>query len=119
MTTAIVGLRYALSIESVRSDNIRTCLEIAAVNVEDDIRACQSKHIIIAFHLSSHVAQERATKVFLVQPEGLNHRAHGSIQKQDTSLYCITEHHLLPIEVTYRSLFRLQIYIKKAIYKPF
>ena len=61
----IIRLRDTLAREGVRRDDVGARLQIASVNIRDDIRASDIEHIVVALHHARHVAETFATKVIL------------------------------------------------------
>ena len=88
----IVGHGNALGTECIGFDNVRSGLKIGFVNLLNQIRTGNAKHIIVAFHLSGQVTEPFSTKIIFCQMIALNHRTLGSVQNQnalsDSFLYC-------------------------------
>ena len=88
----VVGLRYALGAECVGLNDIGTCAQVAAVDVEDNNRARQTQHVVVALHLhllqaTKSFAQVVAPEVGFRQAVRLHHRTHSAVQNQDTLTY--------------------------------
>ena len=61
----IICLRDTLAREGVRRDDVGARLQIASVDIRDDIRASDVEHIVVALHHARHVAETFATEVIL------------------------------------------------------
>ena len=79
----IIRLRDALAREGIGCDDISTSLQVASVDVRDDIRAGDVEHVVVALHHARHVAETFATKVVLSQIIFLNLRTHGTVKNQN------------------------------------
>ena len=79
----VVGKRYALCVEGVGLDDMRTGGEVLPVNITDDIGACKAKQVIIAFYIQVPVLKTLAAIVGLLKPAALDHGAHCPIQNKD------------------------------------
>ena len=77
--------------ECICFDNIRTCRQILAVNVLYHIGACQTKQVIVTFHLSGNLREAFTPKIFLCQVVLLYHGAHCTIQNKDALTHQTTK----------------------------
>ncbi len=81
---AVVGLGDARRGEGVGGDDIGARAEIREVNVADLGRLAEDEQIVVAAHLAVPGIEARAPIAFLVEPERLDHGAHGAVEHQDT-----------------------------------
>ena len=87
----IIGHTDAGGTECICFDNIRTCRQILAVNVLYHIGACQTKQVIVTFHLSGNLREAFTPKIFLRQVVLLYHGAHCTIQNKDALTHQTTK----------------------------
>jgi hypothetical protein len=79
----IVGLRDRRPTERVRLDDVGTGLEVLLVYREDDVRARQHQHVVVAAQLFRVRCEALAAEIFFGQLMALNHRAHRPIEHED------------------------------------
>ena len=87
----IIGHTDAGGTECICFDNIRTCRQILAVNVLYHIGACQTKQVIVTFHLSGNLREAFTPKISLCQVVLLYHGAHCTIQNKDALTHQTTK----------------------------
>ena len=80
---AVVGLRDAGRGERVGRDDVGAGAEIGEVDGAHRVRPRQIEQIVVAAHLAVPGVEARAAKAFLVEPERLDHRAHGAVEHQN------------------------------------
>ena len=88
----IVGHGNALGAECIGFDNVCSGLQIGLMNLLNQFRTGNAKHIIVTLHLSGQIAEAFTTKVLFTQMIILDHSSKGSVQNQNTLsdyfLYC-------------------------------
>ena len=67
MLQAIVTLRYALSIERVSLDDVRTRLQVGLVDPQNDVWLSQAKQIIVVLELLGDIL-EPLTYITMLDP---------------------------------------------------
>ena len=82
MLAAILGLRYAVGIESRCLNYIGTRSKIAGVYLTYHIGACEHKDIVVALQQPVVASKQGATEIILAQPIALHHSTHGTIEHQ-------------------------------------
>ena len=82
---AIVGLRDAVGVKSVRLDQIGASFQIGQVDGADDVGLGQHEQVVVALHVAGPIGKARAAEVGLAQPVLLDHRAHSPIEDEDTA----------------------------------
>ncbi len=80
---AVIGLRDARGGEGVGRDDIGASTEVSEMNVTDLGRLAENKEVVVAAHLAVPRIESRAAIAFLVEPERLDHGAHGSVEHED------------------------------------
>ncbi len=80
---AVVGLRDARRGEGVGGDDVGAGAEIGQMNIADRIGPRQVEEIVVPPHLPVPGVEARAAKRGLVQPERLDHGAHGAVEHED------------------------------------
>lgn len=68
MLQAIVTLRYALSIERVCLDDVRTRLQVGLMDPQDDVWLGQAKQIIVVLELLSDILEPLTYITMLAPP---------------------------------------------------
>ena len=66
--------------------DVGTGIEIGTVDGGDDIGPGQGQQVVVPLQSHRVIGVSLTTKIVLVQFIGLDHRAHGSVQHQDTAL---------------------------------
>ena len=95
---AVVGLADALGAERIGLDDVSPGPQVAAVDVEYHVRACQAEHVVIAAHLTAK-QMEPPPEVLFRQVVRLNHRTHGTVQHHDPLLnYILDSFHLIVLD---------------------
>src|SRR5712691_10972748 len=80
---AIVGLGDAGRREGVGRDDVGAGAEIGEMNVADLVGLAQVEQIVVAAHLPVPGVEAGAAIAVLVEPERLDHGAHGAVEHQD------------------------------------
>ena len=80
---AVVGLRDAGRGERVGRDDVGAGAEIGEMDVADLGRLAEDEQIVVAAHFAVPGVEARAAIAFLVEPERLDHGAHGAVEHQD------------------------------------
>ncbi len=80
---AIVGLRDAGRGERVGRDDIGASAEIGEMNVADLSGLAEDEQIVVAAHLAVPGVETGAAIALLVEPERLDHGAHGPVEHED------------------------------------
>ncbi len=80
---AVIGLRDAGGGKGVGLDDIGARTEIMVVNVADRLRLGEVEKIVVSPHLAVPGVEARAAKRALVEPQRLDHRAHGAVEHED------------------------------------
>ena len=80
---AVVGLRDAGRGEGVGRDDVGAGAEIGEMDVADRFRLAEDEQIVVAAHLPVPGIEARAAIALLVEPERLDHGAHGAVEHQD------------------------------------
>ena len=73
-----------MAAEGVGLDDIGTSLQIAAMDIDDDVRTGQVQHVIVALHLPLIVCKPISTKILLTQAVGLNKGSHRPIEDENS-----------------------------------
>ena len=81
---AVVSHRDGIRIECVGSKDVRTGIQVLAVNGLDHIRAGDAQQVVIAFQVTGPTGKLLAAIVLLSQFKPLDHRSHSSVQNQNT-----------------------------------
>ena len=81
---AIVRLRRETGVEGIGLDNIRAGLEIGLVDFPDDMRPGQAQQVIVAGQRLVVAFELPPAEVSLGQTVVLDHRAHRTIEQQDS-----------------------------------
>ena len=71
---------------AVERMGLRVRLQIGDVDVPDDLGLGQGKQIVVALQIRRPVRKTLAPIIFLPQPMGLDHGAHGTVEDNDTLL---------------------------------
>jgi len=82
----IICLRDALAREGIGCDNVGASLQVASVDVRDNVRASDVEHVVVALHHSRHITEPLASEVILGQIIFLNLRTHGTVKNQNLLL---------------------------------
>ncbi len=80
---AVVGLGDGGRREGVGLDDVGARQEIREVDVADRGRLREDQEIVVAFHVAVPVREARAAITGFVQPQRLDHGAHGAVEHQD------------------------------------
>ena len=79
----IIRLRDALAREGIGCDDIGASLQVASVDVRDDIRSGDVEHVVVALHHSRYITEPLTSEVILGQIIFLNLRTHGTVKNQN------------------------------------
>ena len=80
---AVVGLRDAGRGERVGRDDVGAGAEIGEMDVAHRAGLAEDQQVVVAAHLAVPGVEARAAIAFLVEPERLDHGAHGAVEHQD------------------------------------
>ena len=80
---AVIGLRDAGGGKGVGLDDIGAGAEVGVMDVADRLRLGEVEQIVVSPHLAVPGIEARAAKVVFVEPERLDHRAHGAVEHED------------------------------------
>jgi hypothetical protein len=80
---AVIGLRDAGRGERIGRDDIGAGAEIGEMDVADLRRLAEDEQVVVAAHLPVPGIEARAAVALLVEPERLDHGAHGAVEHQD------------------------------------
>ena len=80
---AVIGLGNARRGEGVGRDDIGAGAEIGEMNVADLRRLTEDEEIVVAAHLTVPGIEACAAIAVLVEPERLDHGAHGAVEHED------------------------------------
>ena len=72
-------------------DDVRTGSKVLAVDLADDVWACQAEQLVIAFDINVVLRETCTTVVGFTQFILLNHRAHCTIKDDDALLQNLGE----------------------------
>src|SRR5262249_55001373 len=80
---AVIGLGDAGGGERIGAHEVGAGAEIGEVDVAHRIGPAQVEEIVVAAHLAVPGVEARAAIPLLVEPERLDHGAHGAVEHQD------------------------------------
>ena len=80
---AVVGLRDARRGEGVGRDDVGAGAVIGEMDVAHRLRPGEVEQIVVAAHFAVPGIEARAAVAVLVEPERLDHGAHGAVEHQD------------------------------------
>ena len=80
---AVIRLRRRAGIERIRLDDVRTGIEIAAVDLRDQLRSCDRQQIVVTFEVALRIAESFAAIFRLAQAVRLDDRAHCAVEDED------------------------------------
>ena len=89
--TAILSLRNGIGIECACLYYVGTCGKIFCVYLAYDIGAGKHQQVIVALERTGMSRKQRAAEITLAKGVFLYHGTHGSIENQNTFLYCICQ----------------------------
>ena len=84
MTQPVLCLSDGGGSEGVGFHNVRTRCKVLGVDVANDIWTGDGEHLVVAFEVDGVVLEWFITKVRFIQPDLLNHGAHGAVDDDDT-----------------------------------
>ena len=87
----IVCLRDALAAERVGGDNIGTHFEILTMDICDDVRTSQGKHVVVAFQQTCHILKTVSPEILFSEAIALYLRSHRTIQHEDSLFYYVVK----------------------------
>ena len=79
----VVGLGDAGRGEGVGRDDVGAGAEIGQMNLADLVGLAEDEQIVVAAHLPVPGIEARAAIAFLVEPERLDHGAHGAVEHEN------------------------------------
>ncbi len=79
----IVALRDHLGVERIGLEQVGTGLEVAAVDLGDDVGPRDGQEIIVATQILGMRAEPLPAEILLLQRVRLDHRAHGAVEDED------------------------------------
>ena len=90
---AILSLRNGIGIERACLYYVGTCGKIFCVYLAYDIGAGKHQQVIVALERTGMSRKQRAAEIPLAKGVLLDHGPHGSVENQNTFLYCIFKIH--------------------------
>ncbi len=83
MAAFVLGLRDACGAEGVRLHDVGAGLEVLLVDALDRFRAREREQLVVALQQDLVVLHAFRMEVLLLQPEALDHGAHGAVEDED------------------------------------
>ena len=80
---AVIGLRDAGRGKRIGGDDVGAGAEIFEVDGAHRLRPAEIEEIVVAAHFAVPGVEAGAAKAFLVEPERLDHRAHGAVEHEN------------------------------------
>ncbi len=80
---AVVRLRRCVRIERVGLDDVGTGLEIAAMDLADQLGTGQRQQVVVALEVARPVAEALAAVISLAEPVRLDDGSHRAVEHQD------------------------------------
>ena len=80
---AVIGLRDTRRGEGVSRDDIGAGTEVSEMNLTNLRGLAENEEIVVAAHLAVPRIEARAAIALLVEPERLDHGAHGAVEHED------------------------------------
>ncbi len=83
---AIIFERYGIRIKGVGFYDIRSCVDIGAMNASDFVGLCDTQQVIAPFECRVPSGEFFSPKIGLVQLKSLDHCAHCSVKHEHPAL---------------------------------
>ena len=83
---AVVGHGDTRGVEGVGFKNVGAGVQVGFFNAADHVRAGQHQQVVVALDVAWPIGEAFATVVLLLELIALDHRAHATVQDQDTFL---------------------------------
>ena len=80
---AVIGLRNAGGGKRIGRDDVGAGAKVGEVNVAHLLRLGEDEKIVVAAYLAIPGVEARAAVALLVEPERLNHGAHGAVENEN------------------------------------